>query len=337
MKPECDEIRPLLGAYADKELDAAQSAKVGQHLAACPDCVRELAQIEQLHNLVKSVEHPELADDYWHWHRARVWRGIRGPTRKRMPSFRPSFVWTRFATVAAGLAVVLVVVISGWRMFGERQLLTGKGAVAVAAPIGSYEEAVPRAVENETKVAAAADKVEEARTESGKSGEMAAAGGVAKSVIGSGADKDGLNAATGGAREEGWGAAKPKASVARERSAQEMNRSLAAPPAPAERADAMAKKADSGEELPVLLESPPMPDLDILDTGTVLLDVMTDSNGLVLNAVVSQSSGSVLLDSIALLQMRQSRFSAMVKNNRQVPGFFEYPYRFLRAGQTEDK
>jgi TonB family protein len=88
---------------------------------------------------------------------------------------------------------------------------------------------------------------------------------------------------------------------------------------------------------PVLLESPPMPDLDILDTGTVLLNVTTDSNGLVMGAVVSQTSGSVLLDSIALLQVRQSRFKAPVKDSRRVPASFEYPYRFQKKQAEKQK
>jgi len=69
----------------------------------------------------------------------------------------------------------------------------------------------------------------------------------------------------------------------------------------------------------------------------VLLNVTTDSNGMVLRAVVSQTSGSVVLDSIALLQMRKSRFRALVKNNHRVPASFEYPYRFQKTGQAEDK
>jgi TonB family protein len=326
MRPECDSIRTWLGAYADKELDPARTDQVRRHLETCADCRRELAQIQELHRLVKSVEHPRLAEDYWHWHRTRVWHGIREQRRELMPRFKPSFMWTKLATVTAGVAIVLVVVIAGWRMLGERSLLTGKGAVAErtqARPQASApSEALktPAAVATEEKVATAEARHEEA--------EVSASGGAAAGARAAGnADK----AASGFAGKAG-GLARTESEppAARANAADESERLSAPPPAIGKSAGLMATLSDSIATGPVLLESPPMPDFDILDTGTVLLNVTTDSSGLVLRAVVSQTSGSALLDSIALLQVRKSRFKALVKNNRQVPGSFEYPYRFQK-------
>ncbi len=336
MKRECDTIKPLLGAYADRELDAVQTEKVRQHLETCADCPRELAQIEQLHKLVKSVGHPQLAEDYWHWHRMRVWRGIRDQKRELMPRFKPSFMWTRLATVGAGVAVVLVVVIAGWRMFGEKQLLTGKGMVAETAPAGTKEAPGTRTIEKETEVAAAADEVEAARTESGKSGQAVTAGGAGQTGLGASADKVKQNVVLARGKDRKGLAERPEGSVLRRLSAQEMKQSPAAPSEPGLHAGYAAVMRDSCGVVPALLESPPMPDLDIPDTGTVLLNVMTDSNGDVMQAVVSQTSGSVLLDSIALLQTRKSRFRAVIKNNRQVPCSFEYPYRFQKQHKKQD-
>jgi TonB family protein len=335
MRRECDAIRPLLGAFADKELDAAQADKVRQHLATCADCPRELAQIEQLHRLVQGVEHPQLAEDYWHWHRARVWRGIRNVTRRRMPGFRPSFGWTRFAPVAAGVAIVLVVVIAGWRMFGERQLLTGRGPVAERAlgqPQASAPSAAPKTpatVASEEKVATANALRDEAEASPG-----GAAAGAGRNES---ADKAASGSAGKAAESEGIARAESESPAVRATAADEIRRLPAAPPAPVKSAGFKAKLRESIVSGPVLLESPPMPDLDILDTGTVLLNVTTDSNGLVMGAVVSQTSGSVLLDSIALLQVRQSRFKAPVKDSRRVPASFEYPYRFQKKQAEKQK
>jgi TonB family protein len=84
----------------------------------------------------------------------------------------------------------------------------------------------------------------------------------------------------------------------------------------------------------VLLESPSLADADVTDTGTVLLSVKIDSAGRVVGAAVRRSSGSARLDSLAVRQMRRSRFKAAVKNNRSAPSSFEYPFRVQRR-QTQ--
>ena len=114
MKREGDAIRPLLGAYADKELDPARAEQVRIHLETCAECRRELAQIEGLGKLARSVQHPQLVDDYWDWHRDRVWRGILGADRRQAPSRRPTLAWARLIMPVASAAVLVFVIFAGW-------------------------------------------------------------------------------------------------------------------------------------------------------------------------------------------------------------------------------
>jgi len=45
---DCSEIRPLLSAFGDGELEPAELLKVARHLAGCPDCEREAADFTAL-------------------------------------------------------------------------------------------------------------------------------------------------------------------------------------------------------------------------------------------------------------------------------------------------
>ena len=64
MKQACGSVREWLGAFADGELDPARTEQVSAHLETCAGCRRELDQIQELHRLAKSMEHPRLAEDY---------------------------------------------------------------------------------------------------------------------------------------------------------------------------------------------------------------------------------------------------------------------------------
>lgn len=56
---ECAKIRELIGPYLDNELSADELSRVKAHLADCADCRRELAELEQVKGLVKSLpRHP---------------------------------------------------------------------------------------------------------------------------------------------------------------------------------------------------------------------------------------------------------------------------------------
>jgi hypothetical protein len=45
----------LLGAYADAELDAAQTARVAEHLTKCTECARELALIRSMGGAMRTM------------------------------------------------------------------------------------------------------------------------------------------------------------------------------------------------------------------------------------------------------------------------------------------
>ncbi len=323
MKHKCGSVREWLGAFADGELDPERAEQVRAHLETCAACRHELDQIQELHRLAKSVEHPRLAEDYWDWHRTKVWHGIRNRKRAAMPSYRPSFAWPKLAAAAAGLVVVLVVVIAGWRSLLERP---GLGGVAYSehkttseAPVASAPAAElpatggePHAtgVRTPTKVEVRSDEVARAEEKAVEGNAAPSAGGtVTPSPL-----------ATASRKEIA------RLSVSRERIASVPPATPSIGGGPAE---IMSKRGEgrivSG---PVLLESPTIADADITDTGTVLLSVKTDSTGRVMSAGVRRSSGSSRLDSLAVRRIRQSRFKAAIKNKRNVPSSFSYPYRF---------
>ncbi|MBI4713465.1 MAG: zf-HC2 domain-containing protein [Planctomycetes bacterium] len=56
---ECAKTRELIGPYLDNELSADELSRVKTHLADCADCRRELAELEQVKGLVRSLpRHP---------------------------------------------------------------------------------------------------------------------------------------------------------------------------------------------------------------------------------------------------------------------------------------
>jgi protein TonB len=220
------------------------------------------------------------------------------------------------------------VVFAGWRMLGEKSPLAGKGMVAergltqepAPAPVATREERGPvaeaksaRAGADEGQTQLAATGLETEKTEVGYAGKGAGAAGAAS------ASRPALAAESRA----------PESEIA----ADELGKALAsAPPAGGRPVGASSRREGRIVSGPVLLESPRLADADAdaLDTGTVLLSVKTDSAGRVLSAAVRRSSGSPKLDSVAVRQLRQSRFKAAVKNKRSVPSSFEYPFRFQK-------
>jgi len=57
----CDEIRPQLGAYVLGGLEPEEAAEVREHLAHCPDCAREHAELAVLPAKLDLIEAPEEA------------------------------------------------------------------------------------------------------------------------------------------------------------------------------------------------------------------------------------------------------------------------------------
>ena len=54
----CYDVRVLLWPFAKDELSASEAAAVRDHSAGCPDCARELAQVQQL--VAAAVELPGM-------------------------------------------------------------------------------------------------------------------------------------------------------------------------------------------------------------------------------------------------------------------------------------
>ena len=59
----CRQAVALMAAYLDGELDARDTARLEQHLAACPHCSEYLAQIRATVDALGRVEPDDLTDD----------------------------------------------------------------------------------------------------------------------------------------------------------------------------------------------------------------------------------------------------------------------------------
>lgn len=70
----CDQIRPMLNAFVDGELDTMNSSSVQAHVEGCPDCLGQLESLETLRSQVRGVPRHALSD----------------AQRERMASFLPS-------------------------------------------------------------------------------------------------------------------------------------------------------------------------------------------------------------------------------------------------------
>ncbi len=109
---QCDEARPLLDAYVDAELPAAESAALREHLAGCPQCRPEAAAIERLRDEIRRA-----APSY------RAPPGLRAQIRaslRREASAAPATA--RWLAYAASLLVAVALGSGGtWLISGERQ------------------------------------------------------------------------------------------------------------------------------------------------------------------------------------------------------------------------
>lgn len=65
MKWRCALIQRWLPAYPDGDLPSFWQARVRSHLARCPDCRQELAELEEVVRRVKSAAVPELEPQFW--------------------------------------------------------------------------------------------------------------------------------------------------------------------------------------------------------------------------------------------------------------------------------
>jgi anti-sigma factor RsiW len=96
-----DEIRELLHAYADDELDLPNAREIEQHLQSCGDCRRETEQIRALHEALASDSPAYRAPVHL---RKNIRAALRRETRSGEREFSPWFI---FATGAAFAALIL--------------------------------------------------------------------------------------------------------------------------------------------------------------------------------------------------------------------------------------
>ncbi|MFO1047582.1 MAG: anti-sigma factor [Geminicoccaceae bacterium] len=100
----CDEARELLGAALDGELDAAHTAQLDRHLAACPACAAERRALDRLGSAVRGASRHRLEPAG----RAAILRALR---TEAPPSRAVRPVLARRAALAA--SVVLGLGLSG--------------------------------------------------------------------------------------------------------------------------------------------------------------------------------------------------------------------------------
>jgi anti-sigma factor RsiW len=367
MSDKCRDVKSLIGAFADGELDRARAELVRSHVAACADCRRELERVEALHNLVKKVEQPKLADDYWDWQRTRVWHGIRHDRRELARPRRQPFLFGRYAGMVAGAAVVLVIVFAGWRMFGQGSLVgTGRSLMAEKSE-GAEPEVIavtPEAAAGEEKAAGRgreSDRVLEVpRAEEATGTTGAGSAGVTRGGSAGAADEVRREPVAATLREQGEGMAAAglkdrsdiQEPVQRQVRASEhpvrtgtvgkVAQESPAPPVAAKK-ESTVRFAQAGvvNLSPELLSAPGLPDVAEKDTGTAVLRLTTDSLGVVTRAVVMRSRGRALNDSIAVRNARASRFKPVLREGRRLGSVFQRQYRFKmvarKSEQNEDK
>jgi len=324
-----EHVHEQLSQYLDNELAAPERAKFEAHVASCAECRREVEQLRALDHLVKSKDAPpKLAADYWDWHRQQIWKRIRAERRQpQLEPFRPRFIWFRLAAVAGGVAIVLVVVVAGWRMMlpgavketGPRAVLEEKPA---APEVAKRDAAEPEPATGgyamsarQTAPVADAD-LEQAQTEVG-AGRAGKTETVETGVGGAGA-RTGASLDLGKGKEPGQPEATqppvPMATVSGiERTAAD------------EEADALT----ACDQMPRVVDIPKLPTVDAAETSTVLLRALVELTGKASRVEVARSSGNILLDSIALNNVQQARFQPGMERGRNVRCWLKLAQQFL--------
>lgn len=339
MKQGCRDIRRLLGAFHDGELDQGERRRVAEHVEWCADCQAWLAQMRSLDELVRERDAaPTLTKEYWELHRHRVWRRIRHTKRERREHsfYGQRFLWLRVAQVAAGAAVVVIAVVAGWRLF-DRELLrqpAGRGAASGPAARAMSRPPAPPAtpepgaapdgisVVGPTPPAASSGSAARPAATAGWPAEdrdtRVPVGEIAKKTDSSARPPSRVAEVEAGAGEpvETDGLVRIEEAVAdlghRDLAGGETRASeTAEAPATA----AMAAKrgvavlaVDECDVPPELLTMPEPPRVEPGDTASVLLRALVERDGSVSVVLVEQSSGAGLLDTIAIGNARQARF-----------------------------
>jgi anti-sigma factor (TIGR02949 family) len=104
---DCREVEGLLGAYLDRELEAAVSTSVQDHVDACAACRQRLANLESIGRLVRRAPYYQAPDAL----RARL---MHSRTRLTAPSHL--LAWAAAALIVASLTGSLLILRSSARV-----------------------------------------------------------------------------------------------------------------------------------------------------------------------------------------------------------------------------
>jgi hypothetical protein len=136
---DCRETQPLLTAFHDGELPAADRARVEEHLRGCRECGALLADLARVD---RAIGVPDPGPAYWNRFNARVMDRVeREAGGSRVTILRPKGGWMRqqlrYLVPAAAAAALLVVIVH----YGGMR----PGAPAPTVPPAVSERAVPDA------------------------------------------------------------------------------------------------------------------------------------------------------------------------------------------------
>jgi anti-sigma factor RsiW len=103
----CEDARPLVNAYVDRELDVVKSLEIEAHLNGCAACAREEASLRALHSMFGNSY-----SSLYHEAPARLERQVRVALREaRRTESRRGFALRRYSWVGAAAAAVLFLAI----------------------------------------------------------------------------------------------------------------------------------------------------------------------------------------------------------------------------------
>jgi anti-sigma factor RsiW len=111
---KCDEVKPLLGAYHDGELEPARRAAVEAHIVGCSACAQALARHRELGEALRAqMPHAAAPEALREWARAAV-RGEVGATAIAAPRpvRAPRATWSRAGWLGAGFALAACVALT---------------------------------------------------------------------------------------------------------------------------------------------------------------------------------------------------------------------------------
>lgn len=358
MSRDCPEVRELLGAYVDRELDAAGVRHVEEHLPACAGCRQELAELRHLHQLAQAHAPAHPGEEYAERLRLKVRRRLRdeaGPARAWNRGVR--IPWLGLASAAAALVVVVVVVAGGLLPGAGREQMKRRAMRTLASEEAGQPGTQPPAAVADgdamsrtgagggyaARVGAATDGLDEAAEKLAPvvAGRGTAAPAVAGKLDRAGAGEPEPTAAERVAAEPQaeavpyWkveDARRARAGLALER--RETPSTLSAQHQTDEEVMLSVSRVESATtsaDTQAQLVSWPAPAGSARDSGVVMLRVRLLSDGRVREATVAQSSGSAELDSLAVQTARLATFQPQVEQGVRQESDLTVPFEYAPA------